>query len=303
MDTNPTQEVAPLDGLLALLDSDPKEEKPEAAQTEDEAKAEPEESTDEAETDESTEAESDTDQPATDEEEVELDGEKFKVPKKLGDRLRMAEDYTKKSQANAETYRQNEDKRQFLEAHEHLISAALPKVAEIQGLQARLKQFSEVDWSALIEQDPQQAMRLSHARQQAQEALTRATHEVQGIDQHLKQAREQHKAQQFELGQKELHRRVGQIKESDRASMMSAAEELGYTPADMENPRALHALYLVAKAKAFQPAKKAEPKPMQKVVDVPRAIKPQAPLPKRENQSALDRLKSTGRPMELMKFL
>jgi hypothetical protein len=46
-----------------------------------------------------------------------------------------------------------------------------------------------------------------------------------------------------------------------------------------------------------------KPQAMKKVAEAPRSIKPQAPAPKRENQSAAERLKKTGRASELINFL
>ena len=42
---------------------------------------------------------------------------------------------------------------------------------------------------------------------------------------------------------------------------------------------------------------------MKKAADAPKVIKPQAPAPRKQNQSALDRLKKTGRASELVNFL
>jgi hypothetical protein len=39
------------------------------------------------------------------------------------------------------------------------------------------------------------------------------------------------------------------------------------------------------------------------VAEAPKVIRPAAPQPKKPNQSALERLKKTGRPSELVNFL
>jgi hypothetical protein len=165
-----------------------------------------------------------------------------------------------------------------------------------------LEQYAAVDWQTLITEDPQQAMRLSFARQELQAKLSEKQSNLQKTAAHVEAARKQHEAKQAELGRAELERRIGKVKEADKARLMSAAKELGFEESDFWNPRALHALHLAAKYLALQQAK---PQAMKKIAEAPRAIKPRAPTPIRQqqNKAALDRLKTTGRASELVKFL
>jgi len=295
MDTNPEQGVTEdslMDTMNKLVFSD---EKPaiEPEETEDET---PEESDDEP------EAELSNEQPAEDDE-VDLEGEKFRVPKKVAEAILRQKDYTQKTQEVAEQRRSVEDRQQYLEARESLINASLSGLSELQALQKQAAQFDSVDWNSLITEDPQQALRLSLSRQHLQQQLSAKQTELQGKAQQFEQQRVQHLERQMELGRAELQRRVGKLSEKDSKNTYDQGIKLGYTPEEMQrtaDPRWMHALVKAAKWDALQTAK-----PMQKANEAPKASRPVAPTPKRvqENRSAADRLRKTGRAEELINFL
>lgn len=296
MDTNPTPEVAdPVDDLLSVLNDSASAEQEPAAEDEQAQEA----------TDETSAEEVASDQPETDDEEVELDGETFKVPKKLAEAVLRQKDYTQKTQAVAEEKRIVEDKRQYLEAKEHLLQASFKEAAGLQSLQQQLEQYAAVDWNTLIAQDPQRAMQLSLARQQLQSELSDKQQALQRINAQANEARTQHLSKQLEMGRAELQRRVGTLTEADRKNTWQQGVALGFTEQELQSipdPRLMHALYKAAKWDALQTAK---PLAMKKVAEAPKAIRPVAPMPAKlqQNKAAYDRLKSTGRAEELTKFL
>lgn len=292
MDTNPVTEVAPMDGLLDALNEAPADEVIEEEQPALEA------STDEA-TDDAP-AEDSQEQPAADDEEIELDGEKFKVPKKLAEYVSKGQDYTKKTQEVADRRRVVEDKEQFLEAQQQFLSVASTEMAELQAMQKQLAQFAQVDWNALVQQDSQRALELNIARNNLAEQVKDKTQRVQGIAQHVKEASKKHEDNQRALSMAELERRVGKITDKERQRLGETAAELGIPAKAMWSPEVLHAVDLASKYLALQ---KAKPQAMKKVVQAPRAIKPQAPLPRTDNQAALERLRKTGRYEHLTAFL
>jgi hypothetical protein len=298
MDTNPTPEVTdPANDLLSVLNDTA--DKPEPVED-----AAEDESAEEA-TDETPAEEVASDQTTEGDEEVELDGETFKVPKKLAEAVLRQKDYTQKTQAVAEEKRIVEDKRQYLEAREQLFSASIKEVAELQTLQSQLEQYAALDWQTLINDDPQQAMRLSLGRQELQAKLAEKQSNLQRTHAQFEASTAQHKAKQLEMGRAELQRRVGTLSEADRKNTWQQGVALGFTESELQSipdPRLMHALYKAAKWDALQSAK---PVAMKKVAEAPKAIRPVAPVPARQqqNNAALDRLKKTGRATELIKFL
>lgn len=97
---------------------------------------------------------------APDDEEVDYEGEKYKVPAKLKDALLRQADYTRKTQEVAEQRRQIEAQaeavNQTAQAHQQNIQA----VAKLVGIDERLQQFQQLNWNALADQDPVQAQKL-----------------------------------------------------------------------------------------------------------------------------------------------
>jgi exonuclease VII large subunit len=300
MDTNPAQEVAEdslMDTMNKLVFSD---EKPSEEVASEEVE---DESSDE--TEDEPEAELSDEQPAEDESEVELDGEKLRLPKKVAEAVMRQQDYTKKTQEVAEQRRAVEDRQQYLEAREQVINASLSDLSELQALQKQAAQFDSVDWNSLITDDPQQALRLSLSRQHVQQQLTAKQTELQGKVSAFEQQRKQHLEKQMELGRAELRRRVGNLSANDSKNTWEQGLSLGFSKDELESipdPRVMHALYKAAKWDALQTAK---PTAMKKANEAPKAPKPVAPTPKRvqENRSASDRLKRTGRAEELINFL
>ena len=294
MDTNPTPEVTPEQDLLNALDDVPQEAVVEEAQTDDEQP-----------TDEAPAEDSEQEQPAADEEEVELDGEKLKLPKKVAEAVMRQQDYTRKTQEVAQQRRTVEDRAQYLDAREQILQSTYQEAAELQATAKQLEQYAALDWNALIADDPQQAMRLSLARQELQSKLTEKQRTVQTLIANAEAARSQHLAKQQELGRVELQRRVGALSDTDRKRTYEQGVALGYTDQELStiaDPRIMHALYKAAQWDALQAAK---PQAMKKVAQAPAAVKPSAPQPvrQRQNQAALDRLKTTGRAENLISFL
>jgi hypothetical protein len=117
--------------------------------------------------------------PVDDDEEIEHDGEKFKVPKKLKDAFLRQDDYTRKTQAVAEERRQVEARdaqiRQHFEQRQAQFQAQaefqqkhIKDVAAVVSIDERLGQLSRIDWDALETADPMQAVKLNRQVQQLQ---------------------------------------------------------------------------------------------------------------------------------------
>jgi len=296
VDTNPTPEVTPEQDLLNALGGDESQD-----DTEDQAQTDSDESTDDAPAEDSEQ-----EQPDADVEEVELSGEKLTLPKKAAEAVRsLQKDYTLKTQAAAELRRTAEDRSQYLDAREHILKSTFQEAAKLQAKQERLEQFAALDWNALIAEDPQQAMRLSMARQELHSEVAQGQQAVQTLVANAEQAKQLHQSKQQELGRAELLRRVGPLNEADRKRTYEQGVAIGYSDHELNtiaDPRIMHALYKAAQWDALQAAK---PKAMQKVAQAPAAVKTAAPTPmrQRQNQAALERLKTNGRPKDLMSFL
>ena len=292
-DTNPATEVRPEQALMDALDEPAQADEPIVQASADDA------------TDETPAEEVSDDQPTADEEEVEIDGEKLTLPKKVAAAVMRQQDYTKKTQEVAEKRRSVDDRAQYLDAREQLLNSTFQEAAELQSLQKQVEQFKSIDWNTLIADDPQQALKLNFAHQQLQQQLAEKQGKVQHLVANAEAARRQHLEKQQELGRAELTRRLGKLSDEDRTQTLKQGVDLGYTDSELAtiaDPRVFHALYKAAKWDAIQAQK---PKAMQKVAEAPKAIKQAAPTPQKQrtNQAAFDRLRTSGRPQDLMSFL
>ena len=126
-----------------------------------------------------------------DSEEVDYDGEKYKVPKKLKDAFLRQQDYTVKTQALAEQHRAFEAQQQQFAAERQFQSQYLDAVSEVRAIDRQLSQFQKLDWNALTDADPVQALKLDR---QMRELQQQRTQQVQSIEQ--AQARNQFETSQ-----------------------------------------------------------------------------------------------------------
>lgn len=203
-----------------------------------------------------------------DSEEVDYDGEKYKVPKKLKDAFLRQQDYTVKTQALAEQHREFEAQQQQFEAARQFQSQYLDAVSEVRAIDRQLAQFQKLDFNALADADPVQAMKLD---KQMRELQQQRAQQVQSIEQ--AQARNQYEssqatARQLEAAKAQLAREIKGFGTPEvTKALTDVGRELGYKPeelAQVKDPRAIKLLYeayqfrqLVAKQKATPPASEA----------------------------------------------
>jgi hypothetical protein len=102
--------------------------------------------------------------------ELEVDGEKYSLPKKVAERLNsermMNADYTRKTQALAEDRRQLESQSENLAKQYQVQQQFLQDNAKVISLDNQLAEYEKLDWGALIQQDPVQAMQYQHQQQE-----------------------------------------------------------------------------------------------------------------------------------------
>lgn len=304
MDTDPNPEVS---ALLSALDDSPM---PEATDT---GEAE---STEELEAG-SAEESAQVDEASEDQEQaaplvVEFDGKKWELPpgtppeladgvKKMADDLKA--DYTRKTQSIAEMRRQAEETAKATQQQAELIAASATKVVELREVLRQIEQIEAIDFNALADQDPQQAIRLqaAHTRLLAQkEAKQREVFESQQQAQALT-AQERQRA--LANAAEELKKALPDFTPQMAQAIRENTKAYGFTDAELENVTDHRLVLALRDAMAWRQLQAKKPEAMKKVAEAPRVIKPQAPAPKRENQSALERLRKTGRASELINLL
>lgn len=238
-----------------------------------------------------------------DDEDVEIEGKSYKVPKELKDMVLMHKDYTQKTQAVAEQRRTVEERAQLLDQRERVLSQTFEKAVEFREVQNRLAQYEQIDWQALAEQDPVQATKLNLAYQQLQRDAQAKYAALQQANAHAEQLTQQQRQQLLAEAEKDLKARLPDFGPQVAEKIVRAAKDYGFTDAELEgltDARHVHVLHDAMKWRALQAEK---PKAMRAVAEAPRAIKPQAAQPKRTSQSAVDRLRKSGRVEDLARLL
>lgn len=304
MDTDPSPEVS---ALLSALDDSPMPEATETGEAE---------STGELEAG-SAEKSAQVDEASSDEEQAaplvaEFDGKKWELPpgtppeladgvKKMADDLKA--DYTRKTQSIAEMRRQAEETAKATQQQAELIAVSATKVVELREVQRQIEQIEAIDFNTLADQDPQQAIRLQAAhtrliqqREAKQREVFESQQQAQALTAHERQRALANAAEELKKALPDFTPQMAQaIRENTKA--------YGFTDAELENVTDHRLVLALRDAMAWRQLQAKKPEAMKKVAEAPRVIKPQAPAPKRENQSALERLRKTGRASELINLL
>lgn len=108
-----------------------------------------------------------------DQEEVEHQGQFYKIPKALKGAFLMQADYTRKTQELADHRRQLDEDRKAHEAHVESAQGNIADQAQLHLLEQQVEAFESVDWEALAQADPQQAQMLWAQFQETQEVRDR----------------------------------------------------------------------------------------------------------------------------------
>lgn len=208
-----------------------------------------------------------------DEEEVEYEGEKYKVPAKLKDALLRQSDYTRKTQEVAEIRRQAEAEKQQIAQEREFIQHNLKDVATVTALDQQIAQYQGVNWDQLTESDPVQAMKLERQLRNLQSQREQAASAVTQRQAHFVQVQQQEAARQLQEGQRVLQREIPGWNESLARELVDYGLKRGYAPEVLQNIRNpqfvidLHNSYQFTKLreKATQKPKIVQEKPVTRI--------------------------------------
>lgn len=310
MDTTPVTEVpqSPEAQLEAIFARQTGEAKPEREAVEESADDEQEASdTSEDDAEEADDGQSDAEPDVV---ELPIGDEVRKLTKTelaeiVAKRDSFQKDYTQKTQEVAEKRRAVEDRDQYLQAREHLMQNAFKEAAEVENLQSQLQKYDELDWATLAANDPAQALQLNLTRQTLERQLNQKRGVLDQVIASSRAALAEHERKQTELGQAELTKRIGPITDDARANLMKAANELGFSKAELMSPAALHALHLASKYMALQASKAltdkkvAQAKPM----SAPAARSGNQSIEQSKREALKTRVQKTGKTADAEAYL
>lgn len=200
-----------------------------------------------------------------DSEEIDHEGEKYKLPKKLAEewkngRLRQ-QDYTVKTQDLAKQKTEFETAQQEFVARQQFQQQHIQAVAKVMAIDERLEQFQKLDWNALTDADPVQALKLDRQMRELQQQKAQQIEGLQQSQAKLTFEQQQATARRQQEAREELSKDIPGFGTAEvQKQLLEVGKAAGYKQeelANVQDPRAvklLHKAYLydqlIAKAKA-----------------------------------------------------
>lgn len=188
-------------------------------------------------------------EPIDDGEEVDYEGEKFKVPAKLKDALLRQADYTRKTQEVAEERRSLEQQRAEVAQRAEFNQKHVREVAKVMAIDERLEQYQKLDWDSLADADPVQAMKLDRQMRDLQSQRQQAVNSIEQI--HERTALETHQAtaRRLQEAQAEVKRDIPNWSSELDMELKKTAMSFGFNEqeARVSDPRTIklvHKAYL-----------------------------------------------------------
>lgn len=231
--------------------------------------------TDEVQTEDAPEDQTESDdEVADDSEEIEFEGEKYKVPKSLKDAFLRQSDYTRKTQEVAEQRREFEQQREAFQQQAQAQRQHIQDFAQLHAIDAQIERFQKIDWDALIDQDPVEAMKLERQYRTLTDTRNSTVQRIQEVEAKQAFEHQQETAKLLEKGHEVLKREIPNWSADKAQELKTFAIEVLkkdakavnsiFDPADVLALHYAKVGYQSLKKAATQPPKQ-EAKPVQKV--------------------------------------
>lgn len=110
--------------------------------------------------------------------EIEYEGERYQVPKKLKAGFMLQSDYTKKTMEVAEQRKAFETQQKEFQRKSEAQTANLRLHAEAYSLHQQLEQYNKLDWNKITDEDPVQAMKLDREYRTLKESHAQRVHAI-----------------------------------------------------------------------------------------------------------------------------
>lgn len=183
----------------------------------------------------STDAPGETDAVVDDSEEVEHEGQKYKVPKALKPALMMHADYTRKTQEVAESRKALDAERESFAKQRQMQQEDIQTHARLVAIHDRVQQFEQVNWQQLSEADPAQAQKLWFEYQQLKDARQQLATQAQQRHNARELEAQQSRAKQIEQIQEWVVREIKDWSPALNVELEKFAREDGWSDKDIQN--------------------------------------------------------------------
>jgi len=201
-------------------------------------------------------AEDEDDDP--DAEEFEFDGKVYKAPKTLKEAVLRHKDYTEKTMQTAEERKFLVQEREFLKVQAEFQSKFADGIAEHKSMEAQLRQFEAIDWSALASADQAQYLALDRQERTLRDRYNRKTQELQGIAQQFQHETAQQRERRLVAGREMLRKEFKDEPQDIGERLVKTGEAYGFTRQELDlldDPRQARVLRDAMKWRELQTAK------------------------------------------------
>lgn len=282
-------EVAAEERLLAAMgeDDEPQEE----------PEIEPEDGEDQ-------EPEGESEEPEIEFLELIVNGEQVKKSKaEVLELAQKGEDYTRKTQQLAEERRVVQAQMQAAQQQLQMQSAVANLVAEAKAIEGQLAQYKDIDWNALVEADPVQAMKLDRQHRELQAYYQGKVNDINQTAQQVQSQQEQMKQETLIRERQALIQSVPDWSdkakfEADSADIRGFLANSGFN-ADEIGSLVDHRHVVVArKAMLYDKLMAGKPAVAKKVAEAPKPVKSTAPQTTKSKEAytkTRQELRKTGR--------
>lgn len=236
--------------------------------------------------------------------ELVVNGEQVKKSKaEVLELAQKGEDYTRKTQQLAEERRVLQAQTQAAQQQQKVQSAVANMVAEAKAVESQLAQYKDIDWNALVESDPVQAMKLDRQHRELQAYYQG---KVNDINQAYRQVTSQQEQMRQEMLVREHQAMLQSIpdwtdktkREADSGEIRGFLAQTGFS-ADEIASLADHRHVIVArKAMLYDKLIAGKPAVTKKVAEAPKPVKSTAPSVSKTKEAytkTRQELRRTGR--------
>lgn len=197
------------------------------------------------ETDQETVGEETVQQP--EEVEVEIEGERYLVPKKISDRFIQHADYTRKTQDVAELRRAVSAERETFSLNKAFDQAVATERQRLAAIEEQLEQYKKVDWHSL---ETEQLLKARASFDQLKDMRAELAEAIKAKRGDFDQRISQHVQEAMQAGEKYITQRIKGFNDDTKNEILSYGVAEGYTKAELD--RVMDPRIVVSLHKAMQ---------------------------------------------------
>lgn len=206
-------------------------------------------------------------------EEIDVDGEKFRVPPKLKEAVLRQADYTKKTQELAAVRQQVQAEARMNELNRQFQQAAQADYQQLNEVQSQINQYRNLDWTNM---DTETHLRAKHQLDMLKEQAQTLQNGLAGKAQAFMRHQESVKQEQLRQGMEYLRRAIPKFDAETVSSIRSYASNEGFTADEVDQLSDPRVVKLLWKASQYDSLQSGKGQAVAAVKKAPPVIKPGA---------------------------